>query len=213
MDIFIDNKSFEAPEKLTSEFLDEIEREFDMKFFDLVCEERVIKIGDDISPGEYSLKYNNIKKMMDKFESIEHVQCLWFLCRDPEDISIFLEYGIDINSRDTHGETLLASLSIMNYDEVGDMIDTLIEYGADIEAKDSKGRSCLMRSVIAKKIEIVKKFIDSGADVNTTDNYSITPLAAVCSNGELEIVKLLVNANADMEKRVPLTTKELDLLI
>lgn len=201
MDIFIDNKPFEAPERLTKEFLDKIEREFDIKYFNLTYEDRVMKEGDDIFPGEYSLVYSDIKKRMSKFKSLEHAQELWFKCTDPEDVPVFIEYGIDVNSKDFSGKTLLLlSLDLRN-SKSEEMTYVLIKHGADIKLDNLHENYCLFDAIIMKNERLVKKFIEEGADVNFESDFGNRPLFKACQCECEDIAEMLIVAGANMENK------------
>lgn len=80
-----------------------------------------------------------------------------------DQITLLLDCGAGVNSRDTHGRTPLMWAAIK-----GDMptLRLLVERGAEVNAADEKGNTALMRAACYGRTEAVTYLIESGANVN-----------------------------------------------
>jgi uncharacterized protein len=68
--------------------------------------------------------------------------------------------GIDIDTRDRHGQTALMLAAAEGYSQV---VDWLIERGAALDNTAKYGLSALMLAVIRGHVDVVRKLIDGGA--------------------------------------------------
>ncbi len=109
------------------------------------------------------------------------------------DIQELLAMGIDINSRDENGETLLPGALLAGRSEIAIF---LIEEGADVNIKSYWEYTPLHW---ARDAEIVKLLLSAGADANARNRINgETPLH---NTENAEITKLLLDAGADVNAR------------
>ncbi len=108
------------------------------------------------------------------------------------EIKELLAMGIDINSRDKNGESLLYDALFFKRDEIAIF---LIEKGADANAKNDYGSTPLHW---IRNAEITKLLLDAGADVNVKTKNGRTPLH---NARNAESIKLLLDAGADIDAR------------
>ncbi len=79
-----------------------------------------------------------------------------------EQITLLLDCGAGVNSRDTHGRTPLMWAAIKGNVPT---LRLLIERGAQINAADEKGDTALMRAASCGRTEAVTYLIESGANI------------------------------------------------
>lgn len=93
-------------------------------------------------------------------------------------VTLLLDCGAGVNSRDVHGRTPLM------WAAVGGHLPTLrllLERGADINAACDDGRTALMRAACYGHREAVRCLIDNGADVNAKTLGGVTALSSTRS--------------------------------
>ena len=101
-----------------------------------------------------------------------------------------LNAGVDINTRNKKGQTLL---HLASFDET---IQELIVMGADVNIQDDKGNTPLHYHVKhMKNSDIIDTLINYGADLNATNNKGQTALH-LCT--DYEIMELLIDNGADL---------------
>lgn len=88
-------------------------------------------------------------------------------CRRPKDI--FLEYGVDPNTRNSKGRTLLMVCSAVNYALTKGYL-----VGVDVNLRDNEGWSALTHAVDKGNFKAVVALIERGADVNVIDNKGLS---------------------------------------
>ena len=85
-----------------------------------------------------------------------------------DDARIFLEYGVDANSRDTDNATPLHLASCPTFkfypDAHPDIARLLLQYGADIHARDNKGRTPFMRAIEKGEDSMIRLLLECGAE-------------------------------------------------
>ena len=115
-----------------------------------------------------------------------------------QDISLFIQKGVNINITDMNGFTPL--LRAVEVNEKPEVLRILIENGANVNAADNIGITPLtMAAVIKSNPETVRILIENGADVNATDSSGATPLMRVVFHKpNLEIIKILIENGADV---------------
>ena len=87
---------------------------------------------------------------------------------DNEYLKILLDYGGDVNAKDTDGEPILITMLFMsprNYEG----IKMLLERGADMEATDSGGCTLLMNMALLADFEHMYYMLQRGADFRRKD--------------------------------------------
>lgn len=105
--------------------------------------------------------------------------------------------GIDVNSADTSGQTVLHRASIEGNTGA---VRTLLEVGADINAATVIHRKTSL-SLASENgyLEIVKTLLEAGADPNATDIHGRTSLHRALDAGCTKIINKLIEAGADPE--------------
>jgi uncharacterized protein len=106
-------------------------------------------------------------------------------------VRLLLDNGVDINSKDKHGQTAL-----MNASHTGqvELVRLLIEKGAELNATAKYNLSALMLSIIGHHAEIAQILIEAGADLNTRSNKHFmekTALTLAEDSSQSQIVALL----------------------
>jgi ankyrin repeat protein len=117
-------------------------------------------------------------------------------------LNMFLEKGLDINSRDWAGNTVLHAAAAKG--KVGS-VKILIDAGADVMATNESGQTVLVRALETGKSETAIMIFDavkaSGGDVNVNSDRRGTPpvfLAASMERHALETVKHFLSYGADV---------------
>lgn len=106
-----------------------------------------------------------------------------------------LNTGIDINSLDQDGRTVLMYASFDGHTE---LMRDLLKRGVNVNLQDNYGRTALMLASSGPFPDAVKLLLDHGADPNIVDKaekYSALMYAA--AEGQLEVVKILLKYHAD----------------
>lgn len=109
-------------------------------------------------------------------------------------ISVFLNNGADINTKDKLGRT---PLSLATQTGNLEIINLLLDKGADVNAKDNSGDTPLL---LIEKGDLVTatSLLDRGADINVGNIRGNTPLLNAAYKGDLEMVNLLLNRGANI---------------
>ncbi|MDD3673862.1 MAG: ankyrin repeat domain-containing protein [Synergistaceae bacterium] len=139
---------------------------------------------------------------------------LLYSLKDRKILNMLIEAGLDINSKDSSGNTvLMQTLELRPYTTSGvESALMLIEAGVDVNAANNHGVTALMKLVCSGLMnkEVIPVIIAAGADVNAKNNEGMTALhyAAVSNpNNELdcygsiasEYMLALIRAGADMD--------------
>ena len=129
---------------------------------------------------------------------------LYHISAKLECLRLLIEYGVDLNVRDSLGRSVL-DIAILWC--LPDVIKLLLIYGADPNSKDGKGITPLMKTAILgikdarpieDKLQIVMHLIDSGANINAQAPDGKTALMYATGNSRIEIVELLVSSGASL---------------
>lgn len=109
--------------------------------------------------------------------------------------NLFLEAGIDPNSRDDFGTPLL-NLAVRNDNE--DFVKKLLAAGAKInEASEDRGYTPLMDAVWRGNYEITKLLIEKGAELNTISKEGQSNLVLAVGADRINICEILAKNGAD----------------
>lgn len=116
-------------------------------------------------------------------------------------IITLINNGIDINSQNIKGETILIMLlkyTIFFVDS--EYIRLLIIYGANIDIQDNDGRTALLYACInINNHTFMKEIIEKGANVDHKDNDGKTALMYLCNgNTNKEIIEKLIKKGANI---------------
>lgn len=145
---------------------------------------------------------------------------------DTAELRRLLDSGVDVNSRDDHGNTMLMLSAVYSSPE---SMALLLERGASVNAANGAGATALMRAASdTAKIQLllehradvharsalgntalllaarpprshnaVKLLLAHGADARTTNSFGATPLMAAAAGGDIDSVTLLLDHGAD----------------
>lgn len=114
---------------------------------------------------------------------------------DQKEFTLFIDGGIDINSRDAAGTPMLCIAARHNR---LDMIKTLLQLGADINAvSKDRGYSPVMDAVWKSNETIVALLIEHGADLSCISRDGQPILVLAVGTGNEPICRLLVEHGAD----------------
>lgn len=114
---------------------------------------------------------------------------------DQKAVLLFLESGVDINTRDEHGWTPLMISTFNGRKEVALL---LIRSGADVNAKDTAGYGPLHWAAFNGFSEVVKLLVEKRANVNAVSKHGLTPLLQAATRGHLVTVGQLIAGGADV---------------
>ena len=120
-----------------------------------------------------------------------------FIAVERKHISVaetLLSSGIDVNSRDSVGQTSLHRATHCGHEE---MIRFLIKYGADIDCQNDDGRTPWSANVRGNNEIILKLLLDAGADPSTKGHQGVSELYIAAQNGETSVVKLMLDSGTD----------------
>ena len=119
-----------------------------------------------------------------------------------EEIQRFLNEGVDVNSVNDSGDSLLL------YALIGDVrletIKILLDNGADVNFKDKIDYTPLIYAITeadeidVERLEIIRLLIERGADVNARDKDGDTVLLLAVYDNKIDAVKLLLEKGADV---------------
>jgi ankyrin repeat protein len=121
-------------------------------------------------------------------------------------LKLLLEYGMDVNAQDKHGNTPLHWAQLRDNEP---MVRLLLKYGADVNAQNNYGNRPLYLAINAGKKSTVSLLLKYGADVNVQNEYGEIPLHMAAREGDESIVRLLLAKGArvdvqDTNGRTPL---------
>jgi hypothetical protein len=111
---------------------------------------------------------------------------------DLEMVQVLLEYGVDINTKNSFDLTPLDFASYGGRHNEYRVARLLIEHGADPNTRDVEGSTPLHRASGHGRIEIVRLLTEHGANVEAKDDKGRTPLDVVSGKEREEIIKLLL---------------------
>ncbi len=105
-----------------------------------------------------------------------------------------INHGVDVNSRDADGNTLL--MQAAEYATRADL-EFLLAHGADVNGANKTGHTALMRAMpdLAK----IKLLVEHGADVNASAGGTTALLIAAGLPSAEEVVRYLIQKGADLK--------------
>jgi ankyrin repeat protein len=119
-------------------------------------------------------------------------------CNNIATILELLDNGIDVNTPDLRGHTLLYIASFYGHCE---LLKAIIDRGADINIKTSTGYTPLHEACFRGNKNIVEILLKNGADINVRNNNGETPLHCVGTINHKNIINLLLSYGADINIR------------
>lgn len=114
----------------------------------------------------------------------------------PDILKFFIDAGIDVNTQDSYGYTLLQAAA-----KSGDIdrINMLLKAGADVNLANEYGHTPLINAVENKDEQAMKIFLKAGAKVNVHGTFGNTPLMIATNRIWRTGVITLIKAGADIE--------------
>ncbi|MFW6308879.1 MAG: ankyrin repeat domain-containing protein [bacterium] len=109
-------------------------------------------------------------------------------------VELFLEGGMDVDTKNEQGET---ALMIAVKEDLKEVAEVLIDNGADLSVTDENGRTALSLAVQEENFDMVEYLLDEGAEINYTDDDGRTPLSWARDE---EMAQLLIENGADIEE-------------
>jgi hypothetical protein len=103
-------------------------------------------------------------------------------------ISLLLEQGVRINSKDERKRTALHAAAVKGS---RDLILFLLERGASINSRDHNGETPLMTAIYSRNTETVRLFVEHRADTGVTNKMGKTALDIAVEEEYNEIIGIL----------------------
>ncbi len=114
---------------------------------------------------------------------------------DAKECDLFLEAGMDVNSRDSNGTPMICIAA--RSDKV-DRIKWLLDNGADINAvSKDRGYSATMDAVWKNNEDAVKALVTRGANLNFISRDGQSVLVLAVGTGNAKVVEILAKYGAD----------------
>jgi cytohesin len=147
---------------------------------------------NDISMAKSILKKNpELAKIKIKCNNSFKIK-LWltplFYAHSKDMAELLIDYGADVNARNTFGSSPLHSIVCFPYTDTAQL---LISRGADINAKDNEGQTPLHVATVSGHYEMVKLLISNGADMKVRDHKGYTALKDALVYYRSDIANLL----------------------
>lgn len=111
---------------------------------------------------------------------------------DADQVSALLQRGMDVNTSDSEGNTLLL-LAARNSDS--QILETLLINKANVLKINKYGDSALMLAALRGPLQNVKALVQAGADI---DPEGWTPLIYAAFEGHVDIVTYLLTLDLDI---------------
>lgn len=115
-----------------------------------------------------------------------------FLRNNASDAIALLKRGMDVNTVDSSGNTLLFQAVRADMPE---LVDYLLKNRAHLNTRNKNGESALSIAANFGRLEYVKRLVESGAEVNF---FGWSPLAYATFNARLEITDYLLKHGAEV---------------
>ncbi|KAL8644167.1 MAG: hypothetical protein Q9226_007903 [Calogaya cf. arnoldii] len=114
-------------------------------------------------------------------------------------VNKLLDYGAEINSKDSQGGTALHFACDSYAAETSSRVSAikaLFERGLDVKTRNNEGQTALHQAVQNGHQEIVKTLITYNAHLNVQDEIGSTPLHRAVRSRRQEMVETLITSNA-----------------
>lgn len=121
----------------------------------------------------------------------------------PEITKMLLQYGVDVNARDTTRKTPLHEAAQYGHKIKVNHMRVLLEHGARVDARTIFGKTPLHVAARDGGLAHVTLLLKNGADVNAIDDNGYTPLHLAVIGGNVGIVKILLRYGANPHIRNP----------
>jgi len=114
---------------------------------------------------------------------------------DRASVVLFLNSGLDIDTKDERGWT---PLMISSFNGNEDIAELLIRGGADIQARDNAGYGPMHWAAFKGYYRIIRLLLDRKADPDALSNFGWTPLMQAATRGHLIAAGQLVAGGANV---------------
>ena len=112
---------------------------------------------------------------------------------DLEMIQVLLDYGADVNAKESTGCTPLNFTLKYHFKDLDPrVVPFLLERGSDPNVQANDGLTPLYRASVSGRIEIVHVLVEHGASVEVQDRQGKTPVDVASGEHRDEIIKLLL---------------------
>ena len=117
-------------------------------------------------------------------------------------IKLVLQNGVDVNSKDSVGES---ALIVAAREGKTDVVKTLIDSHADLEIRDKSGRKAVIHAIQQGHLETLEALLQGGASPNAARPEDLRPLESIIQwmdtlpNGK-EIFEKLLKRGADVHQ-------------
>ena len=116
---------------------------------------------------------------------------------DGTTVERLLQRGVDVNSTDSRGETLLMQASREGHEEI---VSQLIAYRAKVNARSGAGDTALMLAAIKGYLPIVTRLQAAGAEIN---HSGWNPLLYAAFEGKTAVCRFLLEKGAEIDALAP----------
>ncbi|XP_078346989.1 uncharacterized protein LOC144632255 isoform X8 [Oculina patagonica] len=110
-------------------------------------------------------------------------------------IEMVLARGLDVNSKDSNGNTPLMIAAFCGKMEA---VNYLLDKGADLSLTGQYGRNSLHFASEGGNVTVIETMLSRGLDVNSKDCYGNTPLMIAAWKRKMEAVNYLLDKGADL---------------
>ncbi|HEV7683640.1 MAG TPA: ankyrin repeat domain-containing protein [Pyrinomonadaceae bacterium] len=107
----------------------------------------------------------------------------------------FLESGVDPNTRDSRGYTVVMLVTMQNNNNAAYAVETLVRAGADVHLTDSRENTALLNAAAANSAQGVKALLQNGVDARDVDGERA--IWTTVQKGYQYVVAALIEAGGD----------------
>jgi uncharacterized protein len=116
---------------------------------------------------------------------------------DPQAMTELLDRGLDPNSTNREGDTLLMVAAMRGY---SDLVQILLAHKAAVDRRNRYGDTALLMASLEGHLEVAKLLVEHGAKVN---RKGWTPLGYAAFGGDAAVVRYLLSKGADVNALQP----------
>lgn len=167
---------------------------------------------EEVSPLTYSIYFQKdisiVKELLENGAKVEYTTQKYtplMIASNLENIEVMkllLEYGANVNTKTTDGQSALELAAIKGSKK---SIDFLLENGADVNSQNNQGYTPTMIAVGLENIDLLNKLIKAGADLNAKDKNGVSALMNAILVGNYNIVNKLIKSGADVNASTSIT--------
>ncbi|MCQ2574108.1 MAG: ankyrin repeat domain-containing protein [Treponema sp.] len=103
---------------------------------------------------------------------------------------ILIEQGADLNIKDSFGDTLLHTATMMHAPST--ILSKLVEGGADVNVKNKEGVTPFEIAIQHNSREMTKFYAEHDADIHTKDTHGISPLS-LALEAERDLFEMIIS--------------------